>query len=319
MGNIIPGGPVLSLDLRQLRHFDALFRLRSFRLAADEQGLTHSALTKSLQKLEAILGLALFDRTTRTVHPTAAGERLAERAAQLLRDADQLEGEARAMRGGGEGRVNIGAAPLPIEALIGPALTCFVAANPHVQVSVAAAPLPALVEGLLARKYDFVVLGGVASPVLPFEEAIAAELLPSEPAVIVARQEHPLVLRAAPSVEYLDYPWAAPQLSEDDYRQFPDAFRLEMTRRGIPQYRLESLSACWQLALDSDVLTGAPLSVGRRIAAAAAVQLVPYPFPVEAHYALLKLRDRSLLPAAAQLRAGIARAAQRNAKDRLAG
>jgi hypothetical protein len=44
---------------------------------------------------------------------------------------------------------------------------------------------------------------------------------------------------------------------------------------------------------------------------------VPYPFPVEAHYALLKLRDRSLLPAAAQLRAGIVRVAQRNAKDRL--
>jgi len=309
----------MSFDLRQLRHFDALFRLRSFTLAAEEQGLTHSALTKSLQKLEARLGLALFDRTTRSVHPTSAGERLAERAASLLREAGDLDAEARAMRGGGEGRVNLGAAPLPIEALIGPALTGFVAAHPQVQVSVAAAPLSALVEGLLARKYDFVVLGGVASPPLPFEEAIAVERLPSEPAVIVTRDRHPLVLRAAPSADYLDYPWAAPQLSEDDYRQFPDPFRAEMTRRGIPQYRLESLSACWQLALESDVLTGTPLSVGRRIAAAAPVQLVPYPFPVEAHYALLKLRDRSLLPAAAQLRAGIVKAAQRNAKDRLDG
>ena len=48
-----------------------------------------------------------------------------------------------------------------------------------------------LVERLLGRELDFVVLGGIAFAPIAFEDEIAIQRLPAEPAVIVAREGHP--------------------------------------------------------------------------------------------------------------------------------
>ena len=293
------------MDMRQIRHFDALYRLRSFRLAADEQGLTHSALTKSLQRLEAETGLNLFDRTTRQVMPTAAGERLAARARDLLRGMGDFEAEARALRGGMEGDLKIGASPQPAESLVIDALARFAPANPAARVEMVSALQPELIDALMAREIDFAVLGWIAFEPVHFEEDVLIEQLGAEPSVIVAREGHPLVEAGAPSEAYLDYPWAAAHFSDDDYRHFPQGFAVEMRRRGIPQLRLESVSACLELARRTDILTGTARSIAERAAARGGVTLVDYPFEVETRYAILRRRDRSLLPAAGRLRAGI--------------
>ncbi|MBL0916774.1 MAG: LysR family transcriptional regulator, partial [Sphingopyxis sp.] len=67
---------VRTMNLRRLRHFDTLYRLASYARAADELGLTQSALTRSIQKLEEELGATLFDRTTHYVRPTGDADRL---------------------------------------------------------------------------------------------------------------------------------------------------------------------------------------------------------------------------------------------------
>lgn len=58
---------------------------RSFRKAADELGLSASTLSHMMRTLEANLGVRLLNRTTRSVAPTAAGERLVLRMAPLMR------------------------------------------------------------------------------------------------------------------------------------------------------------------------------------------------------------------------------------------
>ncbi|MAB14060.1 LysR family transcriptional regulator [Parvibaculum sp.] len=293
------------MDMRQIRHFDALYRLRSFRLAADEQGLTHSALTKSLQRLEADTGLSLFDRTTRQVVPTSAGERLAARARELLRGMGDFEAEARALKGGMEGNLRIGASPQPAESLVIDALTRFTPANPTVRVAMESALQPDLIGALMAREIDFAVLGWIAFEPVHFEEDVLIEQLGAEPSVIVAREGHPLVQAGAPSEAYLDYPWAAAHFAEEDYRHFPGDFAVEMKRRGIPQLRLESVSASLELSRRTDILTGVARSIGERAVERGGVTLVEYPFEVETRYAILRRRDRSLLPAAGRLRAEI--------------
>ena len=65
----------MSLDLVLIRRFEAVARLGSFSAAADEVGVTHSAMTKSIRTLEELWGVRLFERTTRSVVPTAAGRR----------------------------------------------------------------------------------------------------------------------------------------------------------------------------------------------------------------------------------------------------
>jgi DNA-binding transcriptional LysR family regulator len=71
-------------DLADLDAFAAVARVRSFRRAAAIRGVSASALSEALRRLEAQLGVRLLNRTTRSVTPTEAGERLLERLAPAL-------------------------------------------------------------------------------------------------------------------------------------------------------------------------------------------------------------------------------------------
>lgn len=63
-------------DLADFSHFLAIAKHRNFRRAAQEQGVSASALSHSLKGLETRLGVRLFNRTNRSVTLTAAGEEL---------------------------------------------------------------------------------------------------------------------------------------------------------------------------------------------------------------------------------------------------
>src|SRR3712207_2123827 len=75
-------------DLNDLRAFLAVARERSFTRAAAQLGVSQSALSQALRGLEARLGLRLLTRTTRSVAPTEAGERLLRAVGPAL---DQID------------------------------------------------------------------------------------------------------------------------------------------------------------------------------------------------------------------------------------
>ena len=72
------------LDLADLAAFVAVAQARSFRKAARLGGVSASALSEALRRLEVRLGIRLLNRTTRSVTPTEAGERLLERLRPAL-------------------------------------------------------------------------------------------------------------------------------------------------------------------------------------------------------------------------------------------
>lgn len=72
------------LPLSDLDAFTAIARERSFRAAARKRGVSASSLSDSLRRLEERLGVRLLNRTTRSVTPTAAGERLLAQLAPAL-------------------------------------------------------------------------------------------------------------------------------------------------------------------------------------------------------------------------------------------
>lgn len=72
--------------LNDLKAFAAVAAHRSFRKAADELGLSASSLSHVMRTLERNLGVRLLNRTTRSVAPTEAGERLLLRLGPALRD-----------------------------------------------------------------------------------------------------------------------------------------------------------------------------------------------------------------------------------------
>ncbi|PRD41608.1 LysR family transcriptional regulator [Phyllobacterium phragmitis] len=75
--------------LIDLTAFAAVAEQRSFRQAADVLGVSRSSLSHTIAALERSLGVRLLHRTTRSVAPTEAGERLLRRLKPVLQDLDQ--------------------------------------------------------------------------------------------------------------------------------------------------------------------------------------------------------------------------------------
>src|SRR3546814_18513915 len=82
-----------------LATFLAIARHKSFRRAADELGVTPSALSHKLRALEERLDLRLVNRTTRSVELTEAGEQLFARIAPLVRDQSDAHVDRNHVRG----------------------------------------------------------------------------------------------------------------------------------------------------------------------------------------------------------------------------
>lgn len=87
--------------------------LGSYTAAARSLSVSPSAISKSVQRLERQLGVALFTRTTRSLTLTTEGRDLHERAMKLLRDAEEIEQAAKAARSEPAGTLRI-AASFPI-------------------------------------------------------------------------------------------------------------------------------------------------------------------------------------------------------------
>src|SRR5690606_26523951 len=114
--------------------FSRAASLGSFTAAARALSISPSAVSKSIQRLEERLGVKLFARTTRSLTLTPEGRALHDRAIQLLRDAEEIELAAAAVRGEPSGTIKL-AAPVPIALhVLAPKLALFRERYPKVSI-----------------------------------------------------------------------------------------------------------------------------------------------------------------------------------------
>ncbi len=122
--------------LEGLTVFLAVAETRSFRAASEQLGVTRSAVSQAFQRLEDRLGVALAQRTTRSVHLTEAGERLHAAARPAMVDLGAALEAVREQRGRPAGRLRLCVSSIAEGFLKGPALAGFLAAHPAVDLDV---------------------------------------------------------------------------------------------------------------------------------------------------------------------------------------
>ncbi len=144
------------LDLDVLRTLVAIAEDGSFSAAASRVGRTQSAVSMQIRRLEEATGKRLFDRGSRHVRPTAAGESLLGHARRMLR----LEEEAWAalVEPDLRGRVRLGIPDDYADSLLPPILSRFAATHPHVEVELICEQSTLLDHHLAAGRVDLAVV-----------------------------------------------------------------------------------------------------------------------------------------------------------------
>ncbi|EOC1304544.1 LysR family transcriptional regulator [Cronobacter dublinensis] len=125
-------------DIADLIYFLAIARHRSFTRAAVESGVSASALSHALKGLETRLGVRLFNRTTKSVTLTAAGEVLVQAILKPFEAIDDALESLNQFRDSPGGRIRINAAVEAANLLLAPVMPAFMDRYPHVEIDIVA-------------------------------------------------------------------------------------------------------------------------------------------------------------------------------------
>ena len=120
--------------LAELTAFITIAEQRSFSAAARMLGLSPSALSHTVRNMESRLDVRLFNRTTRSVALTEAGEQLLRRVRPALADLDDAVGEVTAARNRPSGTIRISASESSARQLVRHVLPDFFARYPEIHV-----------------------------------------------------------------------------------------------------------------------------------------------------------------------------------------
>ena len=138
-------------DLGDLSAFLAVAEERSFTRAAAKLGTSQSALSHTLRRLEADLGLRLLTRTTRSVVPTEAGERLIETLRPAFDEIDAKLAALTELREKPAGTIRITTSHNAARTILWPALTRLLPDYPDIKVELS---IEAALIDIVAERYD---------------------------------------------------------------------------------------------------------------------------------------------------------------------
>jgi DNA-binding transcriptional LysR family regulator len=138
-------------NLNDLSAFIAVARERSFTKAAAQLGVSQSALSHTMRALEERLGLRLLTRTTRSVSPTEAGERLLQAVGPRIEEIDTELAALSAFRDKPAGTLRITAGEHSAETILWPALARLLPDYPDIRVEVI---IDYGLTDIVAERYD---------------------------------------------------------------------------------------------------------------------------------------------------------------------
>jgi LysR family transcriptional regulator of gallate degradation len=288
-----------SMDIsdRWLDAFVAVAEHQNSGAAAEQLGLTSTAVCASIRKLEDALQVPLFERTPAAMIPTGFGDNLArcvKLARSHLRSAcDEIAN----LRGARRGRLVIGTLPFVRTIIVPKAITALLDKHRSLDVATVEGSYEDLVAGLRCGDIDIVVgaLRG-ETPDSDLEEQLVFDANLS----VIARSGHPLLNKAQCRwTDLLQYQWVLPRTGTPTRKLFEDA----ILARGLqlPEHVIEtsSLVLLRGLLLESDRLTVLSRHQVRFEEESGVLATLPFPLPgTDRPFGLTSRRNAALSPAA---------------------
>jgi DNA-binding transcriptional LysR family regulator len=165
-------------NLNDIAAFLTVARERSFTRAAAQLGVSQSALSQTVRGLEAKLGLRLLTRTTRSVAPTEAGERLLRAAGPRLDEIDAELAALSELRATPAGTVRITAHDHAIRAVLWPALEKLLPDYPDIKVEIA---VESGLTDIVAERFD----AGIRTGEMVAKDMVAVRIGPDMRSAVV--------------------------------------------------------------------------------------------------------------------------------------
>ncbi|MFC5137367.1 LysR family transcriptional regulator [Actinomycetospora rhizophila] len=176
------------METRQLRYFVAVAETRHFGRAAERLHIAQSPLSQAIRQLEAQLGAPLFERTTRRVDLTAAGEELLPEAVRILASLDAARDQVGRVAAGALGRLRVGATGLATYRHVPDLVRRLAAELPGLELAFTTELLtPALETALADHRIDLAVLRPPVS-----DPGLAHHVLARERLVLAVPADHRL-------------------------------------------------------------------------------------------------------------------------------
>ncbi|MFE6692012.1 LysR family transcriptional regulator [Streptomyces sp. NPDC057743] len=180
------------MDLQQMRYVVAVAETASFTRAAERCHVVQSALSHQVARLEKELGARLFERTSRRVRPTTAGEAFLPAARQALEAAERARADVAAATGEIRGKLTVGSIPAVASVDLPAVLRDYRLRYPQVRISLRAGSSEQLVERVRDGQLDAALLG-VQPGFLP--QGVHDRELAHAQHVAVLAPDHPLATR----------------------------------------------------------------------------------------------------------------------------
>jgi len=170
-------------NLDDLLAFVAVGRERSFTRAAGKLGVSQSALSHTIRDLEERLGVRLLTRTTRSVAPTQAGERLLQTAGPRFDEIDAELAAITELRAKPAGTIRITATEYAADAILLPKLAKLLRGYPDIKVEIS---IDYGLTDIVAQRYD----AGVRSGEQVAKDMIAMRIGPDQRMAVVGTHSY---------------------------------------------------------------------------------------------------------------------------------
>lgn len=179
-----------NMNLEKIRLFITVAERLSFTKAAEDMYISQPTLSRHISELEALLGIELFERTTRKVSLTPAGEQFLRESQEIMRRYDSLMERVSHLGEGISGSLTVGYLELFAQQYLPGAIRAFRNKYPMVDFHLKDLPLESINRGLMEGKIDlgFVVNyeGNPKNPEFEYSPLMSGEV------VVVVGKDHAL-------------------------------------------------------------------------------------------------------------------------------